>query len=132
MDAVARHVTLEVAAPAGLPPVRGDRVQIQQVLLNLVMNGMDALEGVPAGVVGVSLHHDRPDAIEVRVRDSGPGIPAAQLEAIFEPFFTTKAKGIGIGLSISRSIVEAHGGRLWAQNEAGGGARLSFTLPVNA
>jgi signal transduction histidine kinase len=112
--------------------VRADRVQIQQVLLNLVMNGMDALEGAPAGVVGISLHHDRPEAIEVRVRDCGPGIPAAQLEAIFEPFFTTKAKGIGIGLSISRSIVEAHGGRLWAQNEADGGARLSFTLPVAA
>jgi two-component system sensor kinase FixL len=130
-DAVARHVTLEISVPAGLPAVRGDRIQIQQVLLNLVMNGMDAVQGVPGGLVAVSVHHEEPQVLEVRVRDNGPGIPAAQLESVFEPFYTTKPNGLGIGLSISRGIIEAHGGRLWVRNE-GGGAQFSFTLPIDA
>ena len=123
--------TLDIAAD--VPPVLGDRVQLQQVLLNLILNGMDALEGVGGDNrrVSVTARREASDTVEISVRDSGPGIAAGDLERIFDPFFSTKAKGIGMGLSISRSIVEAHRGRLWAENNAGRcGATFRFTLPI--
>ena len=130
-DAAARHVALEFGVPADLPAVRGDQVQIQQVLLNLILNGMDSLEGLrdrPRSVT-VTARRDGRGIVEISVSDSGRGIDADHFERIFEPFFTTKAKGIGMGLSISRGIIEAHGGRLWAENTAVG-ATFRFTLPV--
>jgi two-component system sensor kinase FixL len=130
-DAAARHVALEFAIPADLPPVRGDQVQIQQVLLNLILNGMDALEGLndrPRSVT-VSARREGPTRVEISVSDSGRGIDADHFDHIFEPFFTTKSKGIGMGLSISRGLIEAHGGRLWAENTAVG-ATFRFTLPI--
>ncbi len=142
-DAAARHIALDIEVPPDLPWVRGDRVQLQQVLLNLVLNGMDALGAdvgtgrkvaIAAGRDGDEGHGKRAgrDSLTFSVADTGTGIPSAQIERVFDPFFTTKTTGIGMGLSISRSIVEAHGGRLWAENNAGGGATFRFTLPVAA
>ena len=133
-DAAARHVKFSLDVPEGLTAVRGDRVQLQQVLLNLVLNGMDALEGVAGeeARVSVTARRETADTVEISVRDTGRGVPADQLERIFEPFFSTKSKGIGMGLSISRSIIETHRGRLWAENNADGGATFRCTLPIAA
>ena len=130
-DAAARRVTIEIAAAPGLPAVNGDRVHLQQVLLNLVLNAMDAMNGgdgqrkviLRAGPGGAG-------AVEISVCDTGHGIPAEKLADVFEPFYTTKSHGMGLGLAISRTIIEAHGGRIWAENNAGGGATFRFTLPV--
>jgi PAS domain S-box-containing protein len=135
IDAATRQVNLEVDVPADLPHVRGDRVQIQQVLLNLIFNGMDALhETRPEDRrVSVTARADVASGapiIEIAVGDAGHGIPADKLARIFDPFFTTKPNGMGIGLAVSRTIVEAHSGRLWAENRSGGGAAFRFTLPI--
>ena len=134
VDAATRRVTLGVDVPADLPPVRGDRVQIQQVLLNLILNGMDALHGTTPEErrVNVTARLDGAQLVEIAVDDAGQGIPAEALARIFDPFFTTKPNGMGIGLAVSRTIVEAHGGRLWAENKDGGGAAFRFTLPIAA
>jgi len=131
-DAAARHVKLELAVADHLPLVCGDPVHLQQVLLNLIVNGMDALDGANAGErrvrVTASLHG--PQAVEIAVSDSGRGIPVDKLTHIFDPFFTTKPNGMGMGLPISRTIIEAHNGRLWAENKSAGGASFRFTLPI--
>ena len=132
IDAATRQVKLDVDVPADLPHVRGDRVQIQQVLLNLILNGMDALNGtrLEDRRVDVTARLDGAQLIEIAVGDAGHGIPADTLARIFDPFFTTKPNGMGIGLAVSRTIVEAHSGRLWAENRNGGGAAFRFTLPI--
>ena len=132
VDAASRHVKLDVDVPGGLPEVRGDRVHLQQVLLNLILNGMDALDGARAQDrrVSVAAWRDGGRVVEIAVRDGGPGVPDDLLTRIFDPFFTTKPNGMGMGLAISRTIVEAHGGRLWAENRNGGGAAFRFTLPM--
>jgi two-component system sensor kinase FixL len=132
IDAATRQVKLDVHVPADLPHVRGDRVQIQQVLLNLILNGMDALHGtrLEERRVDVTARVDGAQLIEIAVGDTGHGIPDDVLASIFDPFFTTKPNGMGIGLAISRTIVEAHSGRLWAENRNGGGAAFRFTLPI--
>jgi len=115
-----------------LPPVNGNRVQVQQVLLNLIMNAIDAMRSVddrPRELTIVS-RRDGDEVVAVEVGDSGTGLDAAALEHVFEPFYTTKTEGLGIGLSISRSIVEAHGGRLWASSNRPHGAVFGFSLPV--
>ena len=131
-DATAKHVVLECAVPRTLPQVFGDRVQLSQVLLNLVMNAIDAImeaNDAPRRVlVAATVGEDQ--CCEVSVSDSGPGIPEDRLDRIFDPFFTAKTEGLGIGLSISRGIVEAHGGKLWAENSARGGATFRFTVPM--
>ena len=131
-DAAARHVKLAYSAAPGLPLVLGDRIHLQQVLLNLLVNAMDALEGCAPGqrLVQVSVHRTDPSRVEVRVCDNGPGIPGESLPRLFEPFFTTKAKGMGLGLPVSKTIIEAHQGRLWAENRPEGGACFCFTLKV--
>ncbi len=133
-DAAARHIKLEVDLAVGLPPVSGDLVHLQQVLLNLIVNGMDALDEANRGDrrVSVTASLDGPQAVQITVSDSGCGVPADQLSHIFDPFFTTKPKGMGMGLSISRTIIEAHNGRLWAENNNEGGASFRFTLPIAA
>ena len=131
-DATSRRITLDLDVAEHLPPVLGDTVHLQQVLLNLIVNGMDALDGSTRGDrrVSVTAALDGPKTIEVAVNDSGRGVPADQLTQIFDPFFTTKSDGMGMGLPISRTIIEAHGGWLWADNRKEGGASFRFTLPI--
>ena len=131
-DATGRHVKLEVAVADDLPPVLGDRVHLQQVLLNLIVNGMDALGEVDRADRRVSITAllCGPQTVEIAVYDSGCGIPVDKLTHIFDSFFTTKPNGMGMGLPISRTIIEAHGGRLWAENKNEGGASFRFTLPI--
>jgi PAS domain S-box-containing protein len=131
-NATARHLKLDYSPAQGLPMVRGDRIHLHQVLLNLIINAMDALDGCPPNrpCVQVRARRRDPATVEVRVSDNGPGIPGESLERLFEPFFTTKANGMGMGLPVSKTLVEAHGGRLWAENGPGGGACFCFTLPV--
>jgi len=116
---------------AYLPPVLGDRVQLQQVLLNLIMNSLDAMNAISDRPRELRIKSSRdPDSVSVQVQDSGQGWEARHSTAIFDAFFTTKKDGIGMGLTISRSIIEAHGGRLWAERAAPHGAILHFTLPI--
>ena len=131
-EAAGRHVKLELAVTDDLPPVHGDRVHLQQVLLNLIVNGMDALDKANKEDRRVSITAllCGPQTVEIAVSDSGCGIPADKLANIFDPFFTTKPNGMGMGLPISRTIIEAHGGRLWAENKNDGGASFRFTLPM--
>jgi len=131
-DLSTRKVQLEIDMAPDLPTVLGDPVHLQQVLLNLILNAMDAVEEVADTRRKVTVRAQRHGSgeIEVAVEDSGPGIAPDKLKRLFEPFFTTKANGMGIGLSISRTIIEAHGGRIWAENNAGEGATFRFTLPL--
>jgi C4-dicarboxylate-specific signal transduction histidine kinase len=131
-DALARRVTVECTIPEALPPVLADRVQVSQVLLNLLVNGIDAVSESPGAARRVALKMRQADerTVEVAVADSGNGVAADMLTKVFEPFVTTKPNGMGIGLAVSRTIVEAHGGRLWAQNDPDSGAVFRFTLPV--
>lgn len=124
-------VTIHLTLPPGLPPVEVHRVQIEQVVLNLVRNGFEALEGSDPAQRVLSIETSMADAaIEVAVRDDGKGLSAAETERIFAPFFTTKPNGLGMGLSISRSIIEAHGGHLWATPNDEHGTTFRFTVPV--
>ena len=131
-DAVAKRVTLEYAVESGLPPVSGDRVHLSQVLINLIINGMDAITSSerPRGLVRIAARPAPERAVELAVMDSGTGIPPHMLSRLFEPFFTTKENGMGMGLAVSRTIVEAHGGRFWAENNPTGGATFRFTIPT--
>jgi PAS domain S-box-containing protein len=123
-------VTLEINCDEGLPTVPGDPVDLQQILVNLVSNASDAMRDMP-GERRISLDIARAESgICVEVSDTGPGIPEDDLEKLFQPFYTTKATGIGMGLQICRSAVEALGGDLTARNRAGGGAIFAFTLPL--
>jgi signal transduction histidine kinase len=120
-------------APA-LPMILGDRVQLQQVIINLVMNGIEAMRSVadrPPELVILS-RQDETQQVLVSVTDCGVGIFAENADRLFNPFFTTKSGGMGMGLSICRSIMEAHDGRLWATANVPHGATFHFTLPVNA
>ena len=126
-------ILLETRLGHHLPLVRGDRVQLQQVLLNLIINAIEAMSGIkerPRELTIVSVS-DGPDTVSVEVRDSGTGLDPEHAPHVFDPFYTTKAEGLGIGLSISLSIVEAHGGRLSAAANAPHGTVFLFSLPVN-
>jgi PAS domain S-box-containing protein len=115
-----------------LPHVLGDRVQLQQVLLNLVMNSLDAMSAIKDGLRELRIKtSESSECVLIQVLDSGPGLEPQHAQSIFDPFFTTKKDGIGMGLTISRSIVEAHGGRLWADRKRPHGAILNFTLPIS-
>ncbi|HEY1612325.1 MAG TPA: ATP-binding protein [Rhizomicrobium sp.] len=130
MDSRHRSVEVEVDIATNLPPVRVDRVQIQQVLLNLLRNAFEATEGLPRRQVTVSARPGEPGAVEVDVCDTGPGLGAEALRDLFKPFVTTKSGGMGLGLSLSRSIVEAHEGTMQGFARPEGGALFRFTLPV--
>ncbi len=132
-DALLRGASIDLDLSPALSRVRGDAVQFQQVLLNLLVNGLHAVADEPphrrrlivrtAGVDG---------GVEVSVRDTGKGIAESDLPQVFTPFFTTKGEGLGVGLSISQSIVETFGGRIWAENEPDGGAIFRIRLPAGA
>ena len=128
-----RHVRVRLDVPEGLH-ARGDRVHVQQVLLNLLLNSLDALEGQPDELRLLTIRAMQPAAgyVELAVADRGPGFPADLVPHVFEPFQTTKLNGTGLGLAISKTIVEAHGGRIWAEKNPQGGAVVRFALPANA
>ena len=125
-------VSAKVQLTKELPPILGDRVQLQQVILNLIMNAIEAMSRVREGPreLSISTSKAESDRVIVAVSDTGPGLPPTSLARIFEAFYTTKSGGLGMGLSICRSIVEAHGGRLWAEPNEPRGAVFCFTLPV--
>jgi two-component system, LuxR family, sensor kinase FixL len=128
-----RNVQVNTRIAEGIPLVKGDRVELQQVLLNLVLNACESMTANPARDRRVEIVVDFDDddsAVLVSVLDCGRGIDVEQLERVFEPFFSTKAGGLGLGLAISHSIIEAHGGRLWATNRSDRGAAFHFTLPI--
>jgi PAS domain S-box-containing protein len=131
-DAVLRNVRVSLDIRPDLPYARGDKVQLQQVLLNLLLNAFDAMKDCPADERDVSVRAelDGRDMLQISVSDHGPGLTSDQLDKVFQPFFTTKCEGLGMGLSISRSIVEAHGGWLWAENNPNRGATFYFALPI--
>lgn len=130
-DAERRGVRLAVESDEGLPSVQGDRVQLQQVLLNLMLNAMDAIDESPSArrVITVRMQ-TAGTTVEVVVSDQGRGIPVDALPRVFEPFFTSKPNGLGMGLSIAKGIAEAHGGRLSAENNPSGGATFRLVLPA--
>jgi two-component system, LuxR family, sensor kinase FixL len=131
-DAIMRDVSIVVDLERRLPLVTADRVQLQQVLLNLLLNAMDAMKvsNGHARVATVRTSEDNDHAVHLTVHDTGPGLEAGTESTIFEPFYTTKADGMGMGLSIARSIVVANGGRIWAVNDPNGGTTLHVTLPA--
>jgi PAS domain S-box-containing protein len=131
-DAVLQNVHISIESNSELPPVRGDRVQLQQVILNLLVNSFEALKNRPAHDRQVVVRVERGGAglLKVAVRDRGTGLSGDKLDKIFQPFYTTKGEGLGMGLSISRSIIESHGGHLWAENNPDRGATFYFTLPM--
>jgi C4-dicarboxylate-specific signal transduction histidine kinase len=124
-------VSVRTLLAEGLFPVEGDRVQLQQVILNLVLNAVEAMGAVEAGPreLLISTEQMQANGVLVAVRDSGPGLDAEHVERVFEAFYTTKTSGVGMGLSICRSIIDAHGGRLWADANEPRGATFRFTLP---
>jgi PAS domain S-box-containing protein len=132
-EAANNSVSVRTQLAEGLPRVQGDRVQLQQVLLNLIINAIEAMRdmGEKERELFIS-SRDEPDGVSVEVRDSGPGFAPAALERVFEAFYTTKPGGLGLGLSICRSIIEAHNGRLWASPNAPRGAVFHFTAPAHS
>jgi signal transduction histidine kinase len=130
-EALKNSVTVQMQLE-GLPLIQGDRVQLQQVVLNLILNAVEALSSVDGARRELSIRTKRrgADEVLVAVRDSGPGIDSEHLERVFDSFYTTKPSGIGLGLSICRSIIDAHGGRLWAAANEPRGAAFQFTLPA--
>ena len=133
--AMRRGIVIHPVLDDALPSASGDPVHLQQVMLNLIINAMDALQEVPIDHRHIEVHTRRHGAksVEISIVDSGPGIPADGTTRVFESFYTTKRDGMGLGLSIARAIVQTHGGTLWAENnDAGHGASFSFTIPLGA
>ena len=124
-------VSIDTHLREGALPVEGDRVQLQQVVLNLILNAVEAMGSVQEGPreLSISTEQTQANGVLVAVRDSGPGIDPENIERVFEAFYTTKSSGVGMGLSICRSIIDAHGGRLWAETNEPRGAVFQFTLP---
>jgi C4-dicarboxylate-specific signal transduction histidine kinase len=124
-------VSVDTHLTEGALPVEGDRVQLQQVLLNLILNAVEAMGSVREGPreLSISTEQSQANGVLVVVRDSGPGIDAEHFERVFETFYTTKSSGVGMGLSICRSIIDAHGGRLWTDANDPRGAVFQFILP---
>jgi PAS domain S-box-containing protein len=131
-EARARGVSVICSEPIDVPLVLGDRVQLQQVILNLAINGIEAMCGASdqPRVLDIGAERHAQNEVCIKVRDFGPGLGPEQRERIFDAFYTTKPEGMGMGLAISRSIIDAHGGRLWAAPHPGGGETLQFTLPA--
>jgi len=130
-ETIRYRVSMRTDLAADLPRIAADRVQLQQVLMNLMLNGIEAMKET-GGVLTVKSQLDQDDRVLISVSDTGEGLPAENADEIFSAFFTTKPQGSGMGLAISRSIVESHGGRLWAMTNSGRGATFHFTLTTAA
>jgi signal transduction histidine kinase len=132
-EAEKNGVSVHTQFADGLPLIQGDRVHLQQVILNLIVNAVQAMAGVSDGARELLISTGAAaDDVLVAVRDTGPGLPPSSAEHLFDAFYTTKADGMGMGLSICRSIIEAHGGRLWASANLPRGAVFQFTAPASA
>ena len=129
-EANRKSITIRTDLAQELPKVTADRVQLQQVLMNLMLNGIEAMQGT-SGELGIRSQADGGKLL-ISITDTGMGLPSENAEQIFDPFFTTKPQGTGLGLAITRSIVEAHGGHVWASPNSGRGARFRLTLPTRA
>jgi C4-dicarboxylate-specific signal transduction histidine kinase len=132
-EALRNGVSLQVELADGLPLVQGDRVELQQVLLNLVVNAVEAMSGASEGTRRLLINSGNAETggVCVSVMDSGPGLAAGAIDRLFEAFYTTKPGGLGLGLCICRSIIEAHGGQLRASANVPGGATFQFTVPAH-
>jgi signal transduction histidine kinase len=131
-EAANNGVSVRTQLAEGLPRVQGDRVQLQQVLLNLIINAIEAMRDVGEGERELLISsYNEPDGVSVEVRDSGPGFAPADIDRVFEAFYSTKPSGMGLGLSICRSIIEAHNGRLWASPNLPRGAIFRFIAPAH-
>jgi signal transduction histidine kinase len=132
-DAIRRRVSIHIDLDPALPRVTVDPVQIQQVLLNLAINGMDAMRAQETQRdLAIKSRLNDQDQVQIQVTDCGSGLSPEIAEKIFDPFFTTKPEGIGMGLAISRTIIEAHDGRIWMNSEPPGGTSFNFTIPVRS
>jgi signal transduction histidine kinase len=133
-EAAKNGASVRAALGEGLPPIEGDRVQLQQVILNLIVNAIQAIGAVAEGPreLFITTARAQPNGVLVAVKDSGPGVAPASLERLFDPFYTTKPGGLGMGLSICRSIIEAHGGRLWVTANQPRGAIFYFTVSAQS
>jgi len=131
-EAVKNGISVQTQFADSLPLIQVDRVQLQQVMLNLIINAIQAMGGLAAGMreLRIATENTESEGVRVGVRDSGPGLSPESLSRLFEPFYTTKPEGMGMGLSICRSIIEAHGGRLWAIPCEPQGALFQFTIPA--
>jgi len=131
-EAVKNGVTIQRQLTDRLPSIQGDRIQLQQVILNLMVNAIQAMSGLTKGIreLHIGTESAEEDGVRIGVRDTGPGLSAENLQRLFEPFYTTKPNGMGMGLSICRSIIEDHGGRLWATGLHPHGALFQFTIPA--
>jgi C4-dicarboxylate-specific signal transduction histidine kinase len=129
-EALSHRVTVQLQLAPGLPLVRGDRIQLQQVIINLAINGVQAMATVAdrARVLTIQTEQRKSDQVLVTVQDVGVGVEPEGPDRLFSAFYTTKADGMGMGLSICRSIVEAHGGRVWASRNIGSGMTFQFTI----
>ena len=132
-ELVSNQVSLQMELAPALPTILGDRVQLQQVIINLVMNGIEAMQSVTdrPRELAIRSREDKPQQVLLSVTDCGVGISAEDADRLFTAFFTTKSSGMGMGLSICRSIMEAHGGRLWATANVPHGATFQFVLPLH-
>jgi len=122
-------LTMSTVLAEGLPPVMADRVQLQQVFMNLMMNGIEAMKDT-GGILSIRSQQNEDGELLISITDNGAGLPAGRADLIFDAFFTTKAQGTGLGLAITRSILESHGGRIWATANSGQGTTFCFTLPI--
>jgi len=127
-----RNISLELELDKNVPHVSGDQTQLQQVVLNLILNSTEALTNTKADLHTIVVRTSREDtqSVTLSVADNGPGINDKDMDHLFEPFYTTKKEGLGMGLAISRSIIEGHGGRLWAENNPDNGVTFYFTVPI--
>jgi signal transduction histidine kinase len=132
-EAIKTGVTVDTQLADELPRIQGDRVQLQQVMLNLIVNAIQSMNGVEDGnrELHISTVRIEPEGVRVAVQDTGHGLRSESLPRLFDPFYTTKADGMGMGLSICHSIIEAHGGRLWATGCEPRGALFQFTIPAD-